>query len=88
MENRLKSRGMHLLLTESAKDELGERGYDPVFGARPLKRVIQQEIENPLATRILDGDFGEGDTIEIDADRHKRFTFKKGAAVHEGELVE
>ena len=88
LENRLKSRGMHLVLTEHAKDELGERGYDPVFGARPLKRVIQQEIENPLATKILDGDFAEGDTIEIDADHHKRFTFKKGATVHEGELVE
>ncbi|MGN6367491.1 MAG: ATP-dependent chaperone ClpB [Phycisphaerae bacterium] len=88
LENRLKSRGMHLVLTEAAKDELGERGYDPVFGARPLKRIIQQEIENPLATRILDGEFGEGDTIEIDADRHKRFTFKKGVPVHEGELVE
>ncbi len=88
LENRLKSRGMHLVLTERAKDELGERGYDPVFGARPLKRVIQQEIENPLATKILDGDFAEGDTIEIDADRHKRFAFKKGSPIHEGELVE
>jgi ATP-dependent Clp protease ATP-binding subunit ClpB len=91
LENRLKSRGMHLVITDSAKTELGERGYDPVFGARPLKRVIQQEIENPLATHILDGEFGEGDSVEIDADKHQQFHFKKVAAappVHEGELVE
>jgi ATP-dependent Clp protease ATP-binding subunit ClpB len=88
LENRLKSRGMHLVITDAAKTELGERGYDPVFGARPLKRVIQQEIENPLATHILDGEFGEGDSVEIDADKHQHFHFKKVAPVHEGELVE
>jgi ATP-dependent Clp protease ATP-binding subunit ClpB len=88
LENRLKSRGMHLVITDAAKTELGERGYDPVFGARPLKRVIQQEIENPLATQILDGAFGEGDSVEIDADKHRHFHFKKVAPVHEGELVE
>ena len=88
LEKRLKSRGMHLVITNAAKAELGERGYDPVFGARPLKRVIQQEIENPLATRILDGDFADGDTVEIDADQHRRFSFNKGKPVYEGELVE
>jgi ATP-dependent Clp protease ATP-binding subunit ClpB len=88
LEARLKSRGMHLVVTDAAKTELGERGYDPVFGARPLKRVIQQEIENPLATKILDGEFGEGTSIEIDADKHQHFHFKKTAKVHEGELVE
>jgi ATP-dependent Clp protease ATP-binding subunit ClpA len=50
--------------------------------------VIQQEIENPLATKILDGEFAEGDTVEIGADRHQRFEFRKGTPVHEGELVE
>ncbi|HVT79545.1 MAG TPA: ATP-dependent chaperone ClpB [Phycisphaerae bacterium] len=78
LENRLKTRGLHLVITDSAKAQLAERGYDPTFGARPLKREIQQEIENPLATHILDGEFAEGDTVEIDADRHQRFTFKKG----------
>jgi ATP-dependent Clp protease ATP-binding subunit ClpB len=78
LENRLKTRGLHLVVTESAKAQLAERGYDPIFGARPLKRVIQQEIENPLATHILDGEFAEGDSVEIDADRHQRFAFKKG----------
>ncbi|MCL2648733.1 MAG: AAA family ATPase, partial [Phycisphaerales bacterium] len=80
LATRLQSRGMHLSVTDNAKTQLGERGYDPVFGARPLKRVIQQEIENPLATRILDGQFTEGDTIAIDADRHQRFHFEKKPA--------
>ncbi len=88
LEKRLKGRGLHLKVSDAAKAELGERGYDPTFGARPLKRVIQQEIENPLATRILDSEFNEGDTVEIDADRHQRFLFRKGSPVHEGELVE
>jgi len=88
LENRLKGRGMHLAITDAAKAQLAERGFDPTFGARPLKRVIQQEIENPLATQILDGAFRDGDTVRIDADRHQRFSFSKGAVVHEGELVE
>jgi ATP-dependent Clp protease ATP-binding subunit ClpB len=88
LEKRLKARGLHLAVSDAAKAELGERGYDPTFGARPLKRVIQQEIENPLATKILDGEFAEGDTVEIGADRHKRFEFRKGTPLHEGELVE
>ena len=87
LESRLKGRGMHLTITDGAKAQLAERGYDPTFGARPLKRLIQQEIENPLATSILNGDFAEGDTVEIAVDRHERFTFKKGRQVREGELV-
>jgi ATP-dependent Clp protease ATP-binding subunit ClpB len=79
LERRLKGRGLHLSISDTAKAQLAERGYDPIFGARPLKRVIQQEIENPLATHILDGEFAEGDTVAIDADQHLRFTFKKGA---------
>ncbi|MDP0971342.1 hypothetical protein Q6294_30845, partial [Klebsiella pneumoniae] len=47
---------------------LGEAGFDPVYGARPLKRAIQHRLENPLAQKILAGDFGPGDTIRIDAD--------------------
>ncbi|HVS70094.1 MAG TPA: ATP-dependent chaperone ClpB [Phycisphaerae bacterium] len=78
LEKRLENRGLHLAISDAAKAELAERGYDPVFGARPLKRVIQQEIENPLATQILDGEFEEGDTVRVDADHHKRFAFSKG----------
>jgi ATP-dependent Clp protease ATP-binding subunit ClpB len=87
LEQRLKSRGLHLEITETAKKQLGERGYDPAFGARPLKRVIQQEIENPLAAHILQGDFKEGDTVHIEADRLQRFAFSKGTAVPADELV-
>jgi ATP-dependent Clp protease ATP-binding subunit ClpB len=47
---------------------LGEAGFDPVYGARPLKRAIQQQVENPLAEAILRGEFGAGETIRIDAD--------------------
>jgi ATP-dependent Clp protease ATP-binding subunit ClpB len=87
LEDRLKSRGMSLHLSDAAKTELGDRGFDPVFGARPLKRVIQQEIENPLATKILSGEFAAGDTIAIDADSHSRFAFTKGATARTGEPV-
>jgi len=53
---------------------LGEAGFDPVYGARPLKRAIQQEIENPLAQKILSGDFTSGETIKVDVEAG-RFTF-------------
>jgi len=88
LEKRIKARGMHMTVSDAAKEALGTRGYDPTFGARPLKRVIQQEIENPLATHILNGDFKDGDTIAVNGDPHGRFTFKKGKPVLEGELVE
>jgi len=84
---RLEAHGMHLSMADKAREFLGEEGYDVTFGARPLKRVIQQQIENPLATRILDGDFKEGDTIQVDVDGQRRFVFTKGKTVIEGELV-
>jgi ATP-dependent Clp protease ATP-binding subunit ClpB len=59
--------GMTLELTDRAKDQLARDAYDPVYGARPLKRLIQQQIENPLAKRILSGDFAPGDHIVVDA---------------------
>jgi ATP-dependent Clp protease ATP-binding subunit ClpB len=62
---RLGERDMALILDDAARDRLAEAGYDPVYGARPLKRAIQQQIENPLAQRILAGDFAPGDTIRI-----------------------
>jgi ATP-dependent Clp protease ATP-binding subunit ClpB len=65
LSGRLAARGITLILDEEGQKTLAERGYDPVFGARPLKRLIQKEIENPLARRILSGEFGEGDTIEV-----------------------
>ncbi|HEY8746825.1 MAG TPA: ATP-dependent chaperone ClpB [Tepidisphaeraceae bacterium] len=89
LAKRLAARGLKLLVTETAKNLLGEEGYDPAYGARPLKRVIQQRIENSLAGRLLNGDFGEGDTIKIDVDpvRHN-FTFEKAVATVEPRLEE
>ncbi len=66
LAQRLSEREITLELTEAAKDRLAEEGYDPVYGARPLKRVIQREIENALARRILAGEFGPGDTVVVD----------------------
>jgi len=63
---RLADRDMELALTDAARDQLAEAGFDPVYGARPLKRAIQQRIENPLAQRILAGEFSPGDTILAD----------------------
>ena len=67
VQKRLSERGIVVELTESARSWLVKEGYDPVYGARPLRRAIQHHIENPLSRRILDGEFGEGDTILIDA---------------------
>ena len=67
---------------------LAEEGYDPQFGARPLKRLIQQRIENPIATKILSGDFAEGEAIHVDLDKaRKDFTFTKRRTPVEAELV-
>ncbi len=66
MKKYLKDRHIDILLTEKAKGYLAEKGYDPVYGARPLKRLIQREVLNPLAMRLLDRSIREGDTVEVD----------------------
>ena len=66
LSKRLADRDITLEITDAALDLLGEAGFDPVYGARPLKRAIQQKLENALAQRILAGDFGPGDTIRVD----------------------
>jgi ATP-dependent Clp protease ATP-binding subunit ClpB len=65
---RLAERGLRLELTDAAKEHLAEAGWDPTYGARPLKRAIQRMIENPLALRLLENEFAEGDTVRIDAE--------------------
>jgi ATP-dependent Clp protease ATP-binding subunit ClpB len=65
---RLEERHISLILTEAARTRLVRTGYDPHYGARPLKRAIQKEIENPLAKRIVSGDIREGQAIRVDAD--------------------
>src|SRR6516225_2859985 len=67
LRKRLQERNMDLTLDDGARDLLGEAGFDPVYGARPLKRAIQQQIENPLAQKILQGEFVPGDRIRISA---------------------
>ncbi|MBS8241168.1 ATP-dependent chaperone ClpB [Marinobacter lipolyticus] len=71
LSNRLKDQDMKLVLDEAAMELLAEVGYDPVYGARPLKRAIQRMIENPLAQRLLQGDFVPGDTIRATVSEHK-----------------
>jgi ATP-dependent Clp protease ATP-binding subunit ClpB len=66
LQRRLQDRDISLQLTDAALDLLGEAGFDPVYGARPLKRAIQTQLENPLAQEILAGRFGPGDAIEVD----------------------
>jgi ATP-dependent Clp protease ATP-binding subunit ClpB len=78
LRKRLLERNIELALDDQARDVLGEAGFDPVYGARPLKRAIQQQIENPLAQRILKGEFGPGDRIRVTV-RDGQLTFAKGA---------
>jgi len=73
----LADRKLKLELTPEARAKLSEEGYDPVYGARPLKRVIQQRLQNELALRLLQGEFQEGDTIEVGVDGTGRFSFTK-----------
>jgi ATP-dependent Clp protease ATP-binding subunit ClpB len=64
---RLADRGLELELTDEAKQVIADAGWDPTYGARPLKRALQRMVENPLALRLLEGEFGEGDTVRVDA---------------------
>ncbi|HAJ93244.1 MAG TPA: type VI secretion system ATPase TssH, partial [Gammaproteobacteria bacterium] len=65
---RLLERDISLELTDAALDLIGEAGFDPVYGARPLKRAIQSQLENPLAQEILAGRYGPGSTVKVDAE--------------------
>jgi ATP-dependent Clp protease ATP-binding subunit ClpB len=77
LRKRLIDRGMDLELDDAARDLLGEAGFDPVYGARPLKRAIQQQIENPLAQQLLQGLYGPGDRIRVGVDDAGRLSFAK-----------
>ncbi|MBN2312809.1 MAG: AAA family ATPase, partial [Sedimentisphaerales bacterium] len=76
LAKRLSDRNIKLEFTDAARDQIMDEGYDAAFGARPLKRTIQQRLENPLASELLAGRFAEGNTVRVDADTHK-FTFEK-----------
>ncbi|MCU7879852.1 MAG: ATP-dependent chaperone ClpB [Candidatus Thiodiazotropha sp. (ex Lucinoma aequizonata)] len=77
LRKRLADQEMGLVITDTALDRLGEAGFDPVYGARPLKRAIRQQLDNPLAQEILAGRFGPGDTIEVDGSTEGDLTFSK-----------
>jgi ATP-dependent Clp protease ATP-binding subunit ClpB len=82
LRERLAERRIELELTEAAKETLAEAGWDPAYGARPLKRAIQRFVENPLALRLLEGDFADGDTVLVDAeDGEIRFEKAATAAI-------
>ncbi|HUH89106.1 MAG TPA: ATP-dependent chaperone ClpB [Lysobacter sp.] len=77
LDKRLAERGLTLELSDGALSLLADVGFDPVYGARPLKRAIQQQLENPLATKILSGGFASGETIHVDAEGGA-LVFRKG----------
>jgi ATP-dependent Clp protease ATP-binding subunit ClpB len=79
VEARLAERGLRLELTDAAKEALAEAGWDPTYGARPLKRAIQRMLENPLALRLLEGEFSEGDVVRVDA-QDGELVFEKAPA--------
>jgi ATP-dependent Clp protease ATP-binding subunit ClpB len=68
LRRRLAERRIDLELTDGAKRLLVEHGFDPAYGARPLKRTVQREVENPLAMKVLSGEIGEGDTVLVDVE--------------------
>ncbi len=76
LAKRLMARKIEVEFTDGARQQIMDEGYDPAFGARPLKRTIQQRLENPLASELLAGKFADGDRVKIDAKAHK-FTFEK-----------
>ncbi|HWQ01097.1 MAG TPA: AAA family ATPase, partial [Gaiellaceae bacterium] len=79
LRDRLADRGLTLELTDAAKEAVAEAGWDPTYGARPLKRALQRLVENPLALRLLEGDFEEGATVLVDA-REGELVFEKADA--------
>ena len=79
----LRQRGLGLTVTSAARDHIAADGYDPLYGARPVKRVIQQSVQNPLATELLQGDYPEGTTVEIDF-QNEAYSFQR---IEKPELV-
>jgi ATP-dependent Clp protease ATP-binding subunit ClpB len=80
LRERLAERGLALELTDAAKQVVAGAGWDPSYGARPLKRALQRLVENPLAMRLLEGDFTEGDTVRVDA-QDGELVFEKAGPV-------
>jgi ATP-dependent Clp protease ATP-binding subunit ClpB len=80
LHERVAQRGIELEVTPAARERLAEEGFDPVYGARPLKRVIQKRIQDALALRLLSGELGDGDTVTVDADEVGGLAFERREA--------
>jgi ATP-dependent Clp protease ATP-binding subunit ClpB len=81
LRKQLADRKIEIVLTDAAKDLLAREGYDPVYGARPLKRAIQRQIQDPLALRLIEGEFREGDKLKLDVARDGEMVFEKAGEV-------
>jgi hypothetical protein len=88
LEERRSERQIGIELTEKAKLWLAKEGYDPVYGARPLRRVIERYVENPLSSKILRGELKQGDVVKVDLNKDgKELTFKTKAAARARRLT-
>ena len=79
LAGRVREKGIEIELTEAARTLLGNLGYDPTYGARPLKRVIQKQLVDKLALKLLEGEFHEGDVVLVDA-AEGELSFEKASA--------
>jgi len=86
LKNRLAARKIRIFLTEEAKELLAKEGFDPIYGARPLKRTIQRLVQDPLALKVIEGEFNPGDSITVDADEGGKIIFKATKSLKEGEV--
>jgi len=77
LQDKLKERKIEIKVSKEAQELLAEKGYDPAYGARPLKRIVQKYIQNPLALEILEGRYKEGDVVDIDVDEKNEFVFRR-----------
>jgi ATP-dependent Clp protease ATP-binding subunit ClpC len=87
VQDRLSEHGLKVELTPTAGEWLANAGYDPAFGARPLRRALQKYVESPLSVKLLSGEFQDGDTVLVDVDENNNITFHKSIPVDKGELL-
>jgi ATP-dependent Clp protease ATP-binding subunit ClpC len=88
VQDRMSERGLNVELTPAARDWLAKEGFDPAFGARPLKRALQKHVESPLSVSLLGGEFSPGSTILVDVDEQAaKLTFREvGESIHAQQL--
>ena len=77
LSKRLEEKNIKIELTDDVERHIAEIGYDPVYGARPLKRTIQRYVQDPLASKLLEGEFTEGDTVCVKLEENKTLSFSK-----------